>query len=163
MKHLTVIRHAKSSWKESGLDDFDRPLNARGERDAPRVGQRLAERRARPDRIVTSPALRALSTARIVAAAVEFDADSIDVLESLYLAGAESLMETIRAFEDAWQSVFLLGHNPGVTELVNLLARIRLENLPTAGAAELELDVASWREVSPGCARLAELSLPKDI
>lgn len=161
MKYLSIVRHAKSSWKDPDLPDFERPLNKRGERDGPALGERLAARQARPDHIVSSPALRALRTARLVAASVGYDPGRVHTIEALYLASAAGLLQTIRQFDDAWERVMLFGHNPGLTDLVNLLADCGLENLPTCGVAELELGVSSWRETSPGGARLTELDFPK--
>lgn len=110
MKTLVLVRHAKSSWKDPGLADRDRPLNPRGRRDAPEMGRRLAAR-GTPDRIVTSPALRAATTAAVIAEAVGYPEREIVEDERLYGAGSEEILEVIRGIEDRFERVFLLGQH----------------------------------------------------
>ena len=131
MKILTLIRHAKSSWKDSTLPDWDRPLNKRGRRDAPMMGERLAGREAYADLLVTSSAVRAVATAEAIAAAIEYPADDIVLDERLYGADEFEILEIIQGLDDAWERVMLLGHNPGLTDLVNALSPTGIDNLPT--------------------------------
>lgn len=161
MKRLFVMRHAKSSWKQPQLSDFERPLNGRGERDAPRMGAHIAERAPRIDRIVTSSAVRARATAELVAGALGSKAPPIEERASLYLASPKTLIEEIQGFDEDWSCVLLLGHNPGVTELVEKLAREAVGELPTAAVAELELALERWDELRPGVARLVGIAAPK--
>ncbi|HKY59773.1 MAG TPA: histidine phosphatase family protein [Gemmatimonadota bacterium] len=163
MKSLFLIRHAKSSWKDASLADRDRPLNKRGKRDAPEMGRRLAARGDAPDLIVSSPAVRALATARIIAEAVGYPVDRIREDERIYMAGPAELLEAIRDLEDDLQQVFLFGHNPGLTELVNELSEPVIDNVPTCGIVELRVTVDRWADVSPGTVRRAGFDTPKSV
>ena len=144
MKILTLIRHAKSSWKDPTLPDWDRPLNKRGKRDAPVMGERLARREAYADLLITSPAVRAVATTEAIAAAIEYPADEILVDERLYGADEFEILEVIQGLDDAWERVMVVGHNPGMTDLVNALSPTRIDNLPTCGIIELTYDTESW-------------------
>lgn len=161
MKNLIVIRHAKSSWDHPGLADFDRPLNKRGLRDAPFMGGVLKFRDALPDRIVSSPAVRAAETARLIATQVGYDPGAIDFRPGLYLPEPAVVMELIRGLDDAWGCVYLIGHNPGFTRLVDKLAQGAIGDLPTCGMAAMEFGVESWAHVMAGAGRLAWLDYPK--
>jgi phosphohistidine phosphatase len=144
MKTLTLIRHAKSSWKDPTLPDWDRPLNKRGRRDAPMMGGRLAAREAYADLLITSSAVRAMTTAEAIAAEIEYPADEILVAERLYGADEFEILEVIQNLDDAWDRVMLVGHNPGLTDLVNALSPTGIDNLPTCGIVELTYDTESW-------------------
>ncbi len=147
MKDLILIRHAKSSWKDSSLDDRERPLNKRGERDAPEMGARLARHRNRPDLIVSSPAVRALETARIIARKLGYPRKDIVVQERLYGAGVVELLDVIRNSDDSVVTLMLFGHNPGLTELANHLGPRPIPNLPTCGVLHLGFDTDTWPTV----------------
>lgn len=147
MKELIIVRHAKSSWKESGLDDRERPLNNRGERDAPEMGARLAKRKDRPDLIVSSPAVRALTTARIIARKLGYARKDIVVKERLYGAGVVELLDVIRNADESVTTLMLFGHNPGLTELANHLGPREIPNLPTCGVLHLRFDAVAWAVV----------------
>jgi phosphohistidine phosphatase len=144
MKILTLIRHAKSSWKDPTLPDWDRPLNKRGRRDAPMMGERLAARGAYADLLVTSPAVRAVATAEAIAAEIEYPTDEILLDERLYGADEFEILEVIQGLDDAWERVMLVGHNPGLTDLVNALSPTGIDNVPTCGIVELTYDTESW-------------------
>lgn len=161
MRRLTLIRHAKSSHQDPGLDDFDRPLNARGRRDAPEMGRRLAAANARPDLIVSSPAERAARTSEAIAEPLGYAASRIVFDRALYLASSGGMLEVTRALDDGSPHAALVGHNPGLTEFVNVLSDAAIENVPTSGIVRLELDVDHWREAGPGCAKLIDFDYPK--
>jgi phosphohistidine phosphatase len=146
VKTLTLVRHAKSSWKHPELTDRQRPLNKRGERDAPEMGRRLAGRGERPDLIVSSPAVRALTTARTIARAVGHAEEEIVLEERVYDADDEDLLELVRGLDDAFEHVMLFGHNPALTDLVNRLVAEPLDNVPTCGVVRLEHPGATWHE-----------------
>ena len=147
MKELVLVRHAKSSWKDPTLDDRSRPLNKRGERDAPEMGTRLARRTGRPDRIVSSPAVRALETAQIIAKKLGYARRSIAVEERRYGAGVAELLEVIRSADDSVATLMLFGHNPGLTELANHLGPRPIPNLPTCGVLHLRFETGTWSVV----------------
>ena len=147
MKLLSILRHAKSSWKDSSLDDHDRPLNKRGLRDAPRVGEFLLEQGLVPDTILSSTARRARETALALATAAGFP-DDVRFTRELYLAGPETYLEALRDLPDACGHAMLVGHNPGIEELVAAVVGVP-ESMPTAALAVVELPIESWRDLGP--------------
>ena len=159
-KTLFLVRHAKSSWKDPDLADHDRPLNKRGKRDAPEMAGRVAGRPDRPELIATSPALRALTTAQLMAPALGFEPSAVDVISRIYEAGLADLLEVIRGIDDRYSRAMLVGHNPGLTETVNLLAGSAIENVPTCGVAILGFDILSWSEVRGQSAQLLDFDYP---
>ncbi|HYE35064.1 SixA phosphatase family protein [Methylocaldum sp.] len=161
MKNLIVIRHAKSSWDTPSLADIDCPLNNRGKRDAPFMGSLLKFRNLEPDLIVTSPAGRALETAKLIAKAVGYESEAITMRDSIYLQEAPALIELIRSIEDTHNRVYLIGHNPHLTELVNRLTGESIGNIPTCGTASIEFQVDSWAYIMEGSGRLAFFDYPK--
>ena len=156
MKTLLLLRHAKSSWKESDLDDIDRPLNSRGLRDAPDMGRRLFERSLIPDFIVSSPAVRARATARFVANEVGYARDIV-FDEGLYGAESREVLEIVSRFEDQWHTAMVVGHNPAITQLANQFSDRWIENVPTCGA--LVVQVSQWS--CPDHATLLDFDYPK--
>jgi phosphohistidine phosphatase len=158
---LLLVRHAKSSWDDPDLADRDRPLNTRGLRDAPAMGRRVAQRARRPERIVTSPALRARRTAEAMAAALALEPEALIVDERLYDATAEDLLDVIRALPPRVERVMLVGHHPGMTDLANLLAHADVAKIPTCAVAELSLNVPSWADAGEGAATLEGIESPK--
>ncbi len=161
-KLLTLVRHAKSSWGDALLSDRERPLNNRGLRDAPEMGKRLAARRQRPDLIVSSPAERAITTARLIADEINYPPAKIVLVEELYLAGREGLLDVIRQLDDRYQSVMVVGHNPDMTELFNSLADARIDDIPTCGMALFGFNVASWDAVVAGSGECILYDFPKN-
>lgn len=162
MLRLTLVRHAKSSWDDPGASDFERPLNDRGRRDAPVMALRVSTLRRLPDRLVSSPALRAISTARIFAKRLGVSEDDIVLEPRLYDASRKTLTEVLRSLPDDSRHAVLFGHNPGFSELSHWLAACPFGEMPTCAVAGFELQVAEWREVGPGCGRLARYLYPKD-
>ena len=144
MKTLILIRHAKSSWKNPGVPDRLRPLNKRGKRDAPVMGERLAERGLEVDRVISSPATRALATAEVITSEIGFPWEEVLVDERLYHADAPELLEVIQGLDDYLDCVMCFGHNPGLTDLVNHLSPYYVDNVPTCGVVELRFDVDTW-------------------
>jgi len=161
LKKLYLIRHAKSSWSNPSLADFDRGLNKRGKKDAPFMGERLARYGVRPDRILSSPAKRAKKTARIVAEAVGYPKEMIAFNKEIYSTSASSILRLLRSEPDGNSVLFLVGHNPVITELAELLTNRRILNIPTCGIAAVVLPVSHWREISPGSGELEFFDYPK--
>ena len=112
MKRLTLLRHAKSSWKYPNLDDLDRPLNRRGRRDAPMMGKRLAKDKTLPDLMISSPAKRAWKTAKIIAREVGCEKAKIEKNIALYEAGVSELIQVIQKIDGKYDDVMIFGHNP---------------------------------------------------
>jgi phosphohistidine phosphatase len=162
MKTLLLMRHAKSSWKDSDLADHERPLNKRGRSDAPRMGQVLCDRELVPQRILCSSALRARQTAEAVANTTGFQGE-VSYLDRLYLAEADEYIAALRELPDTIERVLIIGHNPGLETVLQMLSG-RIESLPTAVIAYLVLPVRQWSEVSPETdGELIEIWSPKEL
>lgn len=161
MKHLLLIRHAKSSWDDPSLADFDRPLNARGLRDAPFMGSLLKFRGLVPDQIISSPARRARDTAHILARATGFNPADIDLRAEVYQARLPDLVALVRTLDDAWRRVYLIGHNPELMDLVDWLTGEAIDHLPTTGIASIEFPTESWAHIMESAGRLVWLDMPK--
>ena len=144
MKSLTLVRHAKSSWDDSSLTDRDRPLSKRGERDAPKMGKRIAKAGIRPSLIVSSPANRAWTTARLVAAEIGYPLEFLQRENALYLASVGDILDVIAAQDEGFNHLMLFGHNPGFTDFANYLVPGLTGNVPTAGVVSVSIDTDSW-------------------
>ncbi len=161
MRRLTLIRHAKSSWDYAELSDFERPLNARGRRDAASMAQRLAPELERPLRLISSPALRAITTAHVFAAALGLPNIHIRLEPRIYEATRTALLGLVRECDDADRHILLFGHNPGFSELAQLLAPAPFGEMPTCAVATLAFDVPHWRELRHGGGVLQRYEYPK--
>jgi phosphohistidine phosphatase len=162
VKRLILLRHAKSSTADGGLPDEERPLSDRGERDAPRMGARLHERGIHPNLVVSSPALRAKRTARLVAGTLDYPADEIRLDPALYLAAPEEILTVVAAQPDTIDCLLVVGHNPGLTELTNVLVPgLDLKNLPTAGTVVVDCAIERWADVRTARPRLRYYDYPK--
>jgi len=160
-RRLSLLRHAKSSWKDAGLDDFDRPLNSRGRHDAPVMGRRLLERGARPSLIIASPAKRARATAKKVAKALNYPQEFLQSDRDLYLADPEQILAVIARQDDQFHDVMLVGHNPGLTELASQLSGRYIDNIPTTGVVCLETEAESWSDLGTARCNLLYFDYPK--
>jgi len=165
MKHLTLIRHAKSSRDNPRQPDHLRPLNPRGFRDAPAMGRYLdATFRFAPDTIVSSPATRAITTARLIAEAIGFSEWSLHQDERIYEAPVSSLVEVLHDQSDVHNHVCLVGHNPGMENLTNWLCGKRVvTDVVTCAVIMLELAIPSWSQAAPGSATFREYLYPELI
>ena len=162
MKTLLILRHAKSSWSDERVTDHDRPLNPRGKRDAPRMGEFLRTLDLRPDLIISSTAKRARKTASKVAKKCEYPG-VIELHGSLYLAPPEEYLSVLNQVDDALQCVLVVGHNPGLELLLALLTRCSTE-LPTAALAQIEIDIPRWADLDASArGRLIAIWLPKEL
>ena len=162
MKQLLVLRHAKSSWKDDSLADFDRPLNKRGKMDAPRMGELLDKLNLTPDLIITSAAKRARLTAQAVADRSGFDAE-VSATRALYMASSDDYVAVLNEVPDSNRLVMVVGHNPGIEDLVQDLTG-RWERMPTAALAHIELDLGSWQSLDLDTAGiLVNIWYPKEL
>jgi phosphohistidine phosphatase len=144
MKILTLVRHAKSSWSDSNLSDRQRPLNKRGKNDAPVMGRRIAEHGIRPSLIVCSPAKRAWSTAKLIAREISYPIEFLQREDGLYLASLDEFLDVLVAQDKGFNSIMVVGHNPGMTEFANFLSPGLTQNLPTAGVVCVQIDQDHW-------------------
>jgi phosphohistidine phosphatase len=161
MLQLLLIRHAKSSWKDSGLDDFDRPLNKRGLHDAPRMGRLLGDLDIGVDLMISSPANRALATARLLAAGFDYPQERIAEVPQLYAASIDELLHCVQSLDPAARRVALVAHNPGLTDFYNFLCSEYIDNLPTCSVAVIGFDLDDWRAVDRDSGRLLRFEYPK--
>jgi phosphohistidine phosphatase len=161
LKILTIVRHAKSSWKDTSLSDRKRPLNTRGERDAPVMGRRIHEHGIRPSLIITSPAKRAWTTAKIIAREIHYPLEFLQREDGLYLASLNEILDTIVAQDNGFNNLMIVGHNPGLTDFANFLVPGLTNNLPTAGVVSVEIDQDDWSLYTQPQARLLVHDWPK--
>ena len=158
---LLICRHAKSSWHDANLNDFDRPLNKRGERDAPEMGRRLARQGVRPDLIMTSPAARALATALHYARSLGIPPAQVRRNMAQYAASVSELIRLIRTVDSGVATLMLVGHNPESTALANELGGLHIGNIPTSGIVALAFPRCAWAELTAGSGVLLFFDYPK--
>jgi len=158
---LVMIRHAKSSWDDLSMSDFDRPLNERGEHDAPLMGERLKELKVIPDIIIASTAKRAKQTAKKIAEGVGYDKDDIQWEERLYHCSPSVFEDVIQKVDNKNSTVYIVAHNPGITDFVNRLSGIfRIDNMPTCGVVAAHTD-AAWSEFKAAEKKVFLFEYPK--
>jgi len=163
MKTVYLLRHAKSSWANNQLTDRERPLNQRGQRDAPEMGARFAGRGEAVESILSSPAERALSTARLFAEACGYSAKEIVVEPDLYFSGSESIADLILSRDDQLRSIMLVFHNPDITGFVNSIDYdVRIDSVPTCGLIKMVSDIAQWRDWSTENSDIEYFDFPKN-
>jgi phosphohistidine phosphatase len=146
MKHLLLVRHAKSSWDVSVPDDFDRPLNDRGNRDAPAMAKRLLKEDIKIEAFISSPAKRALTTAIYFAEAYDVKKKHITQKDSLYHASVEAFYNAIETIDDDYKTAALFSHNPGITDFVNELTNTHVDNMPTCAVFAIKSDIKKWND-----------------
>ncbi len=161
MKTLFLLRHAKSSWDYPRLRDFERPLATRGRQDVPLMGSRFVTREASVDCIITSPAVRARTTAVLMAEAIGFPVDDIASNPDLYFCGTAMYFKAASLADEACQSAMLVGHNPTITDFANEMTNGDIANIPTCGLVELTLPIDHWSQILRGRATLARFDFPK--
>jgi phosphohistidine phosphatase len=161
MKVVYFVRHAKSSWAEPALKDFDRPLNKRGLRDAPFMGKLMNAKESRPDALISSPALRAKTTAYYFAEALGIEKDKVQLNPAIYEAFTGELLDIVQQLPDACDTVMLFGHNPALTSLANKFSSTPIANIPTCGIFKVEATVAKWEAFKEANGRLTAFHYPK--
>ncbi|MCS6917242.1 MAG: histidine phosphatase family protein [Chitinophagales bacterium] len=162
MKTLVLVRHAKSSWSDPELADIERPLNERGQRDAPRMAQVFRQQLLQPDLMVSSTAARALATAEIFAHELKYDQAKLLRIAELYLAEADALMDFVRGVDDAFSVLMLFGHNDGLSHFANrLLDHQDLGSLPTCAVAAMDFTQDQWSRLQWHSGRIRFFFYPK--
>lgn len=162
MKTLYLMRHAKSSWDFPELSDHDRPLNKRGREDAPLMGQQLLSRDVKFDLILSSTAVRALTTATLVANEIEFDQEKVQALRDIYQADRKELIKIIQQVPDEVDCLLVVAHNPVISEVANKLSPEAIAELPTAGVVALRFNCNSWLDISGENSNLRFFDFPKN-
>ena len=161
-KLLLILRHAKSSWKFADLSDHDRPLSSRGKRDAPRIGRKLLKESLIPQLIISSPAVRAHSTAEKVAKACGYDGE-ISVESSLYGSGYTQYLNVLQTQNDQYDIIMLVGHNPHSEQLLETLTG-KMITMPTCTVAYVRLPIRTWKEVKAQTkGELVNIWRPKEL
>lgn len=161
MKQLTLVRHAKSSWKDPELTDFDRPLNKRGRNDLPLMAERIFAQGLLPDLIITSGANRALTTARAIKTCLNIQDDAFSIQPEVYESYSETLLYLLQNSHDQLDHIMLVGHNPGLEMLGYYLTQETVEKFPTAAVMHMHLSITNWHELAEGCAMLTWFDYPK--
>lgn len=161
MKTLYLMRHAKSSWDNRSLSDYERPLNERGLRDAPFMGNILSKLISTPQMLFSSPAQRAISTAEVVAQSLNFDLQKIIKDEKIYHAVVSDIMRIIYSVDDKYERIMIFGHNPTFTQLSNYLSAKIIDNIPTSGFVQIDFDLNSWKNIEGNSGKLILFEYPK--
>ena len=161
MRVLTLVRHAKSNWGDPDVHDFDRPLNDRGFKSAPKMAKHLAKSSYTVNAIISSPAKRAITTAEIIAKEINFE--GIEQNIEIYNAATNTLISLVRLLDDKLNKVMLVGHNPGFTHLCNYLSNAEIDNMPTCSIAQIQFDVDRWKDISEHSGTLIEYDYPKQL
>lgn len=146
MKKLLIIRHAKSSWSLAGQDDFDRPLNDRGMKDAPIMAQRLLDKKIKVDAFIASPAKRALTTANLMADIFKLEKGALKTIQKLYHAAPPVFYDVISGIDDAIETAAIFSHNPGITAFVNELTETRVDDMPTCAVFAVTIKTDHWKD-----------------
>ena len=160
MKQLIIVRHAKSDWGNPDLRDFDRPLNKRGKINAPEMAHRLVKKQIKPQLMVSSPALRAITTAKFFADTWQMPLAEILEEPKIYEANVDTLLKVINNFDNTYDQIAMFGHNPGLTDLVNYLDG-HIYEMPTCSVAILEFPFEDWAMISEGTAKVVLFDYPK--
>ncbi|MGH2574965.1 MAG: SixA phosphatase family protein [Ignavibacteria bacterium] len=148
MKTLYLVRHAKSSWKEPGLDDAERPLNKRGKRESPLMGKLLRKNKEVPDLLVSSSAKRAFSTAKRFSKGLKYPVKKIIKDKQLYMADTDDFINVIKNTDNSIESLMIISHNPGITSFANYISVSDIDNIPTCGVVRIDFDIESWEEIT---------------
>jgi phosphohistidine phosphatase len=162
MKTLLLVRHAKSSWEQPGLSDFDRPLNERGKKDAPEMAGRVKEKGIKLDHLISSPAKRARKTARYFAEEFDFKKEDVQLAEELYGATQSQFLQAVTGISDKYESVALFSHNPGITDFASSLTNIRVDDMPTCAVFAVQIQTDSWKDFAGAEKKFLFFDYPKN-
>ena len=164
MKKLYLIRHAKSSWGDFNLPDFDRPLNTRGKTDAPVMAKRLLEKGIKIEAFISSPAKRAKRTCKYFCTAYHVKEEEIIFIDSLYLASLQTFFTVVKNLDNKYNSIALFSHNPGITEFANRLCKdVRIDDMPTCSIFAIESPAEKWKDFEESENNFLFFDFPKNI
>jgi len=161
MKSLIIVRHCKSSWADLSLSDFDRPLNKRGNIDGELMSNYLREKEKKIDKLILSTSKRTRLTSKYFTEKIHFD--SISYLDELYHASYSDIINIISKVENNFNSVMVIGHNPGLTELINQYTIINIYNLPTTGVVKVEFKGDKWERITENKGSIVYKKFPKEL
>lgn len=163
MKTLLLIRHAKSSWDDPGLSDYERPLNERGKRDAPNMAERLYERGIKVDAFISSPAKRARKTAEQFIKRYKKKEKHLLLKTELYMAGNDTFLNLLEQLDDDLDCVAIFTHNPGITDFANSLTDARIDNIPTSGVFGVTIETKKWSRIRDAKKNFLFFDYPKAV
>lgn len=163
MRELLLVRHAKSSWKDDALSDYDRPLNKRGQKTAPLMGQLLADKHWQPDRVFSSPATRAKTTAELLLPALAIPPDQVDWHAKLYDASVSAIFSVINQAPASCQRLMVIGHNPGIEETIEALDPAFQGDIPTCCVTRIRCNINNWQDIADKCGEVMECLRPKEV
>jgi phosphohistidine phosphatase len=164
MKQLLIIRHAKSSWDASAvLNDFDRPLNDRGLKDAPAMAKKLLEKKIKIDAFISSTAKRAFTTATYFAEAYGLKEKQVISVPELYHADSSVFYKTISGADNSFNTIAVFSHNPAITHFVNELSNVKIDNMPTCGIFAVNVETDDWKEFKKATKTFWFFDYPKAI
>ena len=161
MKNLYLTRHAKSSWGNPGLADIDRPLNSRGKKAAPSMGKLIMDKGEKPELLVSSPANRAFSTAKVFASAMGLHETDVLIKDTIYGAGVHQLLNLVQDVDDLYNSIMLFGHNPTFTSFGNMVSGENIMNIVTCGVVRIDFEFSSWKNIDFNSGRMIYYEYPK--
>jgi phosphohistidine phosphatase len=161
MKKLILVRHAKSSWDNPDLTDFERTLNKRGKRDAEFMSKLISSKIEKPDLIISSPAVRAKSTAKYFAEAFNYDFNQINFSDNIYFNGSKYIVEIIKKVDSYIKSLMVVGHNPDITSLSSYFSGQFFDNIPTCGVICLDFAIEDWEAIEKENAQIVFFEYPK--
>lgn len=161
MKKIYVLRHAKSSWEDLSVADFNRPLNSRGKTDGPLISTYLRSRIDKIDFLHSSSSLRTYETSKFFIDRIRFIDIKYD--ESLYHSSSSEIINNIKNYDEKYHSAMIIAHNPGLTNLINELSNTKLDNLPTTGLVEINFNCATWLDVSLDNSTIVDIKFPKQL
>ncbi len=162
MKTVYLVRHAKSSWDYHTLRDSERPLNDRGLRDAPFMAKLLRKKGVKPDAIISSPAVRALTTATFFKNELGIEGSDIIIKDEIYEAFSSTIVDLIQKLPDNLNTVMLFGHNPTFTSVANIFSEEYISNMPTCSIVRIDAAISNWSDFKEGKANLTEFHYPKE-
>ena len=160
MKTVLLIRHAKSDWSHAGLSDFERPLNTRGKNDAPRMAAYIHAKKVKIEHILSSPAVRALSTAQVFKKVFDVKNEHFTTIPELYHPAVEAFYTAIEALPETVGHIAVFSHNPGITEMINSLQVARLDNMPTCAVFGFRLN-GEWKDLKTAPKEFLMFEVPK--
>jgi len=150
MKQILLIRHAKSSWDDAAINDIDRPLNDRGKKDAPKMVERLLDKKVKIDGFYSSPAKRALTTCKLFVKAYDKKEKNIIEVEDLYEPRVESFFNAIKKADNDFDTIALFSHNPAITAFANQLTNVQVDDMPTCSIFAIKIDIKKWEDFEEG-------------
>ena len=161
MKTIFIVRHSKSSWKNINLSDYDRPLNKRGKKDAEIMSIELLKKNISIDFLLSSSSKRTIITSKYFIDKIKIN--KYEFFDSLYHASSDKIYSSIIELKNEFNKVMIVGHNPGLTNVINLLTNLSLYNLPTSGIVIIEFDIPYWNEIKPRLGKVKWMKFPKDF